>query len=106
MYKSINLAKQLNVPSVATGNVHMHKRNRRYLQDVLTSIRLRIPLVKIGYRLHQNGECHLRTINNIQSLYPREIIDETVNIANMCSPLEDLNYQYPNEVAPKKSCER
>ncbi len=103
MYKSINLAQQLNVPSVATGNVHMHKRNRRYLQDVLTSIRLRIPLVKIGYRLHQNGECHLRTINNIQSLYPREIIDETVNIANMCSfTLEDLNYQYPNEVTPQK----
>ena len=38
-----------------------------------------------------------QSINNIQSLYPREIIEETVNIANMCSfTLEDLNYQYPN----------
>ena len=38
------LGKELELPRVAAGDVHMHRRSRRALQDVLTSIRLNTPL--------------------------------------------------------------
>ena len=37
------LGKTLQLPCVAAGDVHMHRRSRRALQDVLTAIRLRCP---------------------------------------------------------------
>jgi len=38
------IARQLDLPMVASGNVHMHSRERRRMQDVLTAIRLGVPL--------------------------------------------------------------
>ncbi|HZQ59870.1 MAG TPA: PHP domain-containing protein, partial [Casimicrobiaceae bacterium] len=41
---------------VAAGDVHMHVRARRALQDTMTAIRLRKPLAECGYALFPNGE--------------------------------------------------
>ncbi len=48
------------VPLVASGDVHMHVRARRRLQDALTAIRHGVTLAQAGTRLYPNGERHLR----------------------------------------------
>ena len=45
------LGQTLELPRVAAGDVHMHRRGRRALQDVLTAIRLNIPLERAGSRV-------------------------------------------------------
>jgi error-prone DNA polymerase len=42
------LGETLELPRVAAGDVHMHRRSRRALQDVLGAIRLNIPLERAG----------------------------------------------------------
>ena len=48
------------LPVVATGDVHMHVRSRKPLQDTLTAIRLRTTVAEAGYAFQPNGEQHLR----------------------------------------------
>src|SRR5208283_5960829 len=64
------LGKTLELPQVAAGDVHMHRRSRRALQDVLTAIRLNTPLERAGMRLFANGERCLRPLPRLQELYP------------------------------------
>jgi len=97
----VALGRQAGVPLVATGDVHMHLRRRRMLQDTLTAIRLRQPLQEAGYRLYRNGERHLRRRELLARLYPRELLDATTAIAAMIDfSLEELRYQYPHELVP------
>ena len=49
------------LPILASGDVHMHVRTRRRLQDVLTATRLRTTLDEAGRELFRNGERHLRS---------------------------------------------
>src|SRR5262249_11544174 len=69
---------------VAAGDVHMHARARRALQDTLTAIRLRTPLSECGYALHPNGERHLRSRARLASLYPPDLLAETIAILERC----------------------
>jgi error-prone DNA polymerase len=46
---------------VATGDVLMHARSRKPLQDVLTATRLRCPVAACGFALEPNAEAHLRS---------------------------------------------
>jgi error-prone DNA polymerase len=87
---------------VATGDVHMHVRARRALQDVITAIRARCTLSEAGHRLFANGERHLRTGAELAALYPAELLTESVRISDACQfDLKDLGYVYPHELVPK-----
>ncbi|MGV6858881.1 MAG: error-prone DNA polymerase, partial [bacterium] len=89
------------IPLVATGDVHMHVRGRRALQDLLTAIRLNIPLARAGYALHPNGERHLRPLNTLARLYQPAWMEETLNIARQCQfSLDELRYEYPEDLVP------
>ena len=89
------------LPLVAAGDVHMHVRARRALQDTLTAIRLRTPLAECGYALFPNGERHLRSRARLATLYPRELTDATLDIAARCTfSLDELRYEYPEELVP------
>ena len=55
------LAATLKIPLVAAGDVHMHARGRRALQDCLTAIRQHQSVFEAGDTLFPNGERHLRT---------------------------------------------
>ncbi|MBI5909363.1 MAG: error-prone DNA polymerase [Betaproteobacteria bacterium] len=89
------------LPLVAAGDVHMHLRSRRKLQDTLTAIRLCKPLAHCGQALYPNAERHLRLRLRLANLYPRELLDETVRIAARCSfSLDCLRYEYPEEIVP------
>ena len=70
-------ARELGIPLVATGDVHMHVRRRRALQDTLTAIRHHCTVAEAGARLFPNGERHLRTREALAAIYPRALLDET-----------------------------
>lgn len=96
------LAERLALPAVATGDVHMHVRGRRALQDTMTAIRHHVTVAEAGQRLHPNGERHLRSRKDLADLYPRRLLDETLAIARRCTfDLEQLRYEYPRELVPE-----
>jgi error-prone DNA polymerase len=89
------------LPLVASGDVHMHVRARRRLQDAVTAIRHNVPIREAGRKLYPNGERYLRERKRLAKLYPRELLEETVAIARRCTfSLEELRYEYPHELVP------
>jgi error-prone DNA polymerase len=95
------MGRKVGVPLVASGDVHMHVRARRRLQDALTAIRLNKPVAEAGWHLYPNGERYLRELPRLVGLYPRELLEETLRIAADCSfSLDELRYEYPHEIVP------
>ncbi|SEN33592.1 error-prone DNA polymerase [Luteibacter sp. UNCMF331Sha3.1] len=90
------------LPCVAAGDVHMHVRHRRALQDVLTAIRLNTPVAEAGHALFPNGERHLRPRETIARIHPRDIVDETLVVAARCTgfDIRRIDYVYPRELVP------
>lgn len=78
------LAARNHLPLVATGDIHMHVRSRRPLQDLLTALRLKTSVDRAGHALFPNGERHLRPRLRLARLYPPELLAETLNIAAQC----------------------
>ncbi len=96
------LAQSLSIPAVASGDVHMHARGRRALQDTMTAIRHHTTVAEAGHLLFANGERHLRTPDALAELYPDWLLAESVRIACRCTfDLDDLKYEYPHELVPK-----
>ena len=93
--------RRLKLPLVACGDVHMHCRSRRILQDAVTAIRHGTTIDNAGFALYPNGERHLRSLEVLQRIYPAELLAETVNIANAIDfSLDELRYEYPDELVP------
>jgi error-prone DNA polymerase len=89
------------LPVVATGDVCMHVRSRKPLQDTLTAIRLCKPISECGYALAPNAEQHLRSRLRLGNLYPAAALAETIVIARECRfSLDELRYEYPDELVP------
>ena len=90
------------LPLVALGDVLMHLRSRKPLQDVLTATRVGKPLTECGYELQRSAERHLRSRVRLAQTYPEELMAETVRIAERCTfSLDEIRYQYPDEVVPE-----
>ena len=97
-----HVAARLGLPMLASGNVHMHCRGRRRLQDTLTAIRLGKPLRKMGFGLYSNGERYLRPIGELARIYPRRLLKETLAVAERIGfSLDELRYEYPRELVPE-----
>ncbi|HYC45939.1 MAG TPA: error-prone DNA polymerase [Burkholderiales bacterium] len=96
------LSRTSGLPLVAAGDVHMHVRSRRPVQDVLTAIRLGVTVQTAGTALHPNAERHLRTRLRLAQIYPPELVAETAHIAERCTfDLDTLRYEYPAELVPQ-----
>ena len=94
--------RRLKLPLVASGDVHMHCRARRIVQDAVTAIRHGTTVDNAGFALYPNGERHLRPLEVLQSVYPEDLLEETVCIADSIDfSLDELRYEYPNEVVPE-----
>jgi error-prone DNA polymerase len=78
------LGQSLSIPLVASGDVHMHVRERRALQDTVTAIRHGCTIAQAGQKLFPNGERHLRSREILSELYPRELMEETIKILQRC----------------------
>ena len=95
------LGRALDLPLVAAGDVHMHVRGRRALQDVLTATRLGTPVDRAGYALYPNGERHLRPLPRLEELHPPGLLAATLEVASRCRfSLDELRYEYPREIVP------
>jgi error-prone DNA polymerase len=89
------------LPCVAAGDVHMHARGRRALQDTLTAIRLGVTVADAGLALQASGERHLRPLERLRRIYPAPLLEESVRIAGLCRfCLDELRYEYPAEIVP------
>ena len=89
------------LPCVACGDVHLHVRRRRALQDALVAIRHGVTLAEAGLALFPNGERHLRSRRALAAIHPPELLAESIRIAERCrfSPRQ-LEYRYPRELVP------
>ncbi|WP_218585578.1 error-prone DNA polymerase [Pseudomonas sp. Marseille-P9899] len=102
LQRLLALATTLGIPAVASGDVHMHARGRRALQDCMTAIRHHTTVAEAGHRLFANGERHLRSLPQLAALYPFALLEESTRIAERChfDLKRDLKYHYPHEVVP------
>ncbi|MDZ7937395.1 MAG: error-prone DNA polymerase [Rhodoferax sp.] len=103
LWRSIlqQLSAQTGVPLVAAGDVHMHVRARKPLQDVLTAVRRGTPVSACGLALQPNAERHLRPRHQLAALYPADWLANTLVIAQRCHfSLDEVRYNYPQEAVP------
>jgi error-prone DNA polymerase len=97
----LQLSAQTGVPLVAAGDVHMHVRARKPLQDVLTAVRRGTPVSACGLALQPNAERHLRVRPQLAALYPADWLANTLVIAQRCHfSLDAVRYNYPQEAVP------
>lgn len=101
LHRMRQLSELTALPLVALGDVHMHVRSRKPLQDVLTATRIGKPLSECGFALQRSAEQHLRTRLRLAQTFPAELLAETLQVAARCTfNLDELKYQYPDEVVP------
>ncbi|HET9471131.1 MAG TPA: PHP domain-containing protein, partial [Usitatibacter sp.] len=88
------LGARVGLPCVAAGDVHMHERGRKRLQDVLTAIRLQCPLAEAGRRLQPNAERYLRSIGRLSRILPARLLAATLDVASRCAfSLDEIRYE-------------
>ncbi|MBU0828105.1 MAG: error-prone DNA polymerase, partial [Gammaproteobacteria bacterium] len=92
---------ELGLPLVAAGDVHMHARSRKPLQDVITAVQLGRSVADCGFALQPNAERHLRQRVRLAGIYPPELLAATLTVAGRCTfSLDEIKYQYPLETVP------
>ncbi|MBA3598059.1 MAG: error-prone DNA polymerase [Methylibium sp.] len=95
------VAEASGVPLVAAGDVLMHTRSRKALQDTLTATRLKRTVADCGLALARNGEQHLRSRLSLARLLRPEWLAASVALAGRCDfSLDELRYEYPAEIVP------
>ena len=97
------IAATARVPLLATNEVLYHDPARRPLQDVLTCIREKTTIERIGKKLEANAERHLKPAHEMARLFRDvpEAIAETMRFADRITfSLDQLKYQYPDEPVP------
>ncbi|MBE7940325.1 MULTISPECIES: error-prone DNA polymerase [Ramlibacter] len=86
---------------VASGDVHMHLRSRKPLQDVLTAVRLGKPVAECGTALQGNAERHLRQRSRIAESFPADLLRATQEVQRRCRfDIREVRYNYPLETVP------
>ncbi|MGY3438118.1 MULTISPECIES: error-prone DNA polymerase [unclassified Marinovum] len=96
------LAKQLNIPTLASAAPIMHAGPRRRLADVLTAIRHGITVDALGARAQLNGERRLRSGAEMARLFKgfEPALRRATDLAAACTfSLDSLRYEYPSEIA-------
>jgi error-prone DNA polymerase len=97
----IDIAGDVRLSVVASGNVHYHKRERHRLQDVLVAIRHRTTLDGSHSVRRSNSEFYLRPPQEIATLFRDcpEAVANTAAIAERCRSFDltrDLGYTFPD----------
>ena len=102
LHDSSKLAAQARVATVATNDVLFHAPERRILQDIVTCIREGCTIDDAGFRRERHADRHLKRPDEMARLFARwpDAIARSVEIAERCCfSLDELKYQYPNEVS-------
>ena len=94
------LADAAGVPLMAVNDVLYHAPDRRPLQDVVTAIRLNVPVAQAGFALEANAERHLKMPVEMARLFRRhpQAVAETLRFAaTLRFSLGELQHNYPEE---------
>ncbi|MBN8633041.1 MAG: PHP domain-containing protein, partial [Rhodobacterales bacterium] len=100
------LAAGLGVPTVASGLPFLHHGRRRRLADVLTAIRLGVPVDKLGRKALPNNEGRLRSEAEMLRLFAghEAAVWRAGELAERAAfSLDELQYEYPSEVSGGES---
>lgn len=101
LFRLNELSLALDVPLIATNDVHYHHPARRELQDILTCTREKCTIQTAGFLLYENAERHLKDAQEMNRLfrqYPAAITN-TGYLADLCQfSLDSLEYVYPEEI--------
>ncbi|HEY4193418.1 MAG TPA: error-prone DNA polymerase [Mesorhizobium sp.] len=108
------MASALGLRLMATNDVLYHTSARRPLQDVLTAIRLNVPVAEAGLELAANAERHLKPPAEMARLFRRypEAVEETWRFKKELGfSLGELQHNYPDEptrdgATPQQELER
>ena len=98
------LSTSIGIPLLATNDVRYHDKSRRPLHDVITCIRYNCNLNDAGYRLRPNAERYLKSPEQMHKLFAEHpaAIRRGLEIVAQCGfSLDELQYEYPDEVIPK-----
>lgn len=89
------------VTLLASGDVHMHVRSRKPVQDVLTAVRLGKPVAECGTALQGNAEKHLRHRSRLAESFPSDLLKATLEVQRRCRfDITAVQYNYPLETVP------
>ncbi|MEO1553822.1 MAG: error-prone DNA polymerase [Pseudomonadota bacterium] len=95
------LADRSGLDTVALGNVIMHAASRLRLADILSCIREKTTIDRLGRRAQPNAERRIKSEFEIRRLfhaYPNAVAN-TARIAEACPfSLDELRYEYPDEI--------
>jgi error-prone DNA polymerase len=97
------MAESASLPLVASNQVLYHDRQRRFLQDVVTGIRLGATVANLGEHRLPNGERYLKSGRAMAELWQEapNAVARTVEVADRCQfSLDELKYDYPKELCP------
>ncbi|WP_423142688.1 error-prone DNA polymerase [Parablastomonas sp. CN1-191] len=97
------LARESGLSILATNDVLYHAPERRPLHDVMTAIRHKTTVAAAGLLLEGNGERYLKPPEEMVRLFARwpHAIAAARKVADACAfNLEELRYEYPEEICP------
>jgi error-prone DNA polymerase len=87
---------------LATTDPRYHHPDRRRLADVLTAIRLGVPVDRIGFAADRNGERCLKSATEMARLFAAHpaALDNTLRVLDACAgfSLDQLRHEYPDEI--------
>ena len=97
-------AQDVGLPLVATSDVLYHDRSRQPLADVLSAIRQRCPVQRLGFHRQTNAERSLKRYEEMVELVggDRQAVLRSLEVARRCRfSLDELKYEYPRELCPE-----
>lgn len=98
------ITKKNRIKIIAINDVLYHDPERRQIQDVLSCIRERMTINKVGKKLERHAERHLKSASEMARLFRKmpEAIEETLHFLNRAKfSLDELRYEYPDEPIPE-----
>ncbi|MGZ4816890.1 MAG: DNA polymerase III subunit alpha, partial [Terriglobales bacterium] len=101
---AIAIARQLNLPLLATNGVAYAVPERRQILDVFTCIRNHVTLDEAGRLLAHNSERHIKSPQEMSALFADlpEAISNTVALSSRIEfSLKDLGYEFPKYPVPE-----
>ncbi len=100
----VKLSKELNIPLVATNDIHYVDKSDAKAHDVLLCIQMGKTLNDTSRMKFETDEFYLKSRQEMEELFPYalEALDNTVDIANRCEVEFDFNtIHLPNYEVPK-----
>src|SRR6266508_3330962 len=95
-----DLARELGVRTIATGDPHAHHPRRLHLQDVLVAVKHKVPLEACEAERHGNGERALLSPTEATARFPDDpgAVQATAELAERLEfdLTQELGYRYPD----------